>query len=108
YEVYYYYAAEQLQAVRSGPWKLFLPLENFSSHPHYKKGEGQKPLLFDVRKDPGSTINIADQEPDMVKNLMRLAEMAREDLGDLGKKGRGQRPAGKVEHPVPQVKDQRE
>ena len=28
YDVFYYYAQDQLQAVRSGPWKLFLPVEN--------------------------------------------------------------------------------
>jgi len=31
HEVYYYYL-DQLQAVRSGPWKLFLPLDGFVRH----------------------------------------------------------------------------
>ena len=31
---------DQLQAVRSGRWKLFLPLEKFDRHPHFKTGQG--------------------------------------------------------------------
>ena len=102
---YLYYNGEQLQAVRSGPWKLFVPLEKFNRHPHFKPGEGTKPLLFDVDADIACTENIADQERDIVADLLSIAEEARKDLGDTGIKGEGQRPAGKVENPVPQVKE---
>src|SRR5690606_10758849 len=40
WEVFAYYHLDQLQAVRSGPWKLFLPLEEFINHPRYRKGGG--------------------------------------------------------------------
>ena len=36
HEAFYYYQQDQLQAVRSGPWKLFLPVET-NRHPHFKK-----------------------------------------------------------------------
>jgi hypothetical protein len=39
----------------------------------------------------------------VVRRLMRLAERAREDLGDVDRTGQGQRPAGRVAKPVAQV-----
>ncbi|MEZ6048881.1 MAG: sulfatase [Planctomycetaceae bacterium] len=104
HQVYYYYAAQQLQAVRKENWKLFLPLENFNSHPYFKKGQEAKPLLFDLSNDSGSTTDVAENHPDIVADLMKLADAARQDLGDAGEKGTGQRPAGQIENPVPQVK----
>jgi arylsulfatase A-like enzyme len=101
YEVFYYYYAEQLQAVRSGPWKLFLPLKDFNQHPHFSERESSKPLLFNVVNDPSSTINRAGRYPDIVDQLMDLAEKAREDLGDMGLAGANQRIRGEIENPVP-------
>jgi len=83
---------------------LFLPLESFVRHPHFKPGQSGRPLLFDVQNDIGSTKNVAIDHPEVVKQLTELAEQARRDLGDLGKPGSGQRPPGKVEKPVAQVK----
>ncbi|WP_154901811.1 sulfatase family protein [Gimesia maris] len=101
YDGFYYYAMEQLQAVRKGPWKLFVPLKEFSRHPHFKKGEGSRPLLFNVVTDISSEHNVADQHPEIVKELMSLAEKARADLGDTNHPGANQRPAARVDHPVP-------
>jgi arylsulfatase A len=104
YEVFYYYQVEQLQAVRSGRWKLFLPIDNPVNHPHFKKDEATSPLLFDVVNDISSSVNVAEQHPDIVKSLMQLAENAREDLGDQGIKGKNIRPRGHVANPVPLIK----
>lgn len=101
YEVFYYYEADQLQAVRSGPWKLFVPLREFNQHPHFKKGMGEQPLLFNVVKDTSSKYNVADKYPQVVNKLMALAEKGRQDLGDKGRAGANQRPPGKIENPVP-------
>ena len=87
YEVFYYYASEQLQAVRSGPWKLFLPLASYSRHPHFTKGEKTQPLLFNVVDDIASTKNLANKHPEQVRRLTALAEIARADLGDRGQAG---------------------
>ena len=103
HEVFYYYASDQLQAVRSGPWKLFVPLEKFTQHPHFGRGEGSQPLLFNVVSDIGSTHNVAAEHPDVVTRLTALAEQARKDLGAVGRPGSGQRPAGYVDHPVPVI-----
>ena len=93
YEAFYYYAGPELQAVRSGPWKLFLPSRH---QPHYQRGEPVQPQLFDVVHDIGSTTNLAPQHPDIVQRLLALAEKAREDLGDIDRPGKHQRPAGHV------------
>lgn len=101
YDVFYYYAMDQLQAVRKGPWKLFVPLKEFTRHPHFKKGEKSKPLLFNVVTDIGSEHNVASQHPKIVKELMDLAEKGRADLGDSKRPGANQRKPGKIDHPVP-------
>jgi len=94
YTAFYYYYLDQLQAVRSGPWKLFLPVDDFVRHPHFKRGEPAQPLLFNLEDDIGSERNVASQHPDIVERLTRLAEVARADLGDVGVAGSGQRPPG--------------
>ena len=103
YEVFYFYSGSQLQAVRQGPWKLFLPLSTFASHPHFKRGERTEPLLFDVVNDVGSERNVAANHPEIVERLTALAQAAKEDLGDQELPGKGQRPPGKISgdpHPV--------
>ena len=103
YEAFYYYYMDQLQAIRSGPWKLFLPLENINRHPHFKKGQKATPLLFNVVEDIASAKNVADEHPEVVRRLTALAEKAREDLGDRGRPGKNQRPIGRCENPKPQI-----
>ncbi|MCA9070392.1 MAG: sulfatase-like hydrolase/transferase, partial [Planctomycetaceae bacterium] len=103
YEAFYYYQTKQLQAVRQGPWKLFLPLKDFQRHPHFKKGDSDKPLLFNLKDDIASQQNVAGNYPKIVEQLTRLAEQAKRDLGDEDHPGQNQRPPGKVENPKPQV-----
>lgn len=104
YEAFFYYYLDQLQAVRSGPWKLFLPLETFVRHPHFKRGTTNTPtLLFNVFEDAGSTNNVAEQHPNIVAQLKAYAEDMRQDLGDQGIRGRGIRPIGRVENPSPLI-----
>ena len=109
YEAFYYYERDQLQAVRSGPWKLFLPLSEFTKHPHYKRGKtsespGTVALLFDVQADIDCSTNVAADHPEVVARLTKLAEQARLDLGDRGRRGKGQRQPGKVSDPMPLLK----
>lgn len=101
YKAFYYYQMDQLQAVRSGPWKLFLPLEEFSRHPHFPKGGGSAPLLFNVVQDIASEHDVAAQHPDIVARLSNFAQQARQDLGDKGQTGAGQRaPGQRTERPA--------
>ena len=104
YRVFYYYDADQLQAVRSGPWKLFVPLESFRRHPHFKRGHSATPLLFNVVTDVGCTKDVAAEHPQVVARLMQLAQEARRELGDRGRRGAGQRAPGKIDHPTARVR----
>jgi arylsulfatase A len=105
YKIFYYYYTDQLQAVRRGPWKLFLPLKEFKQHPHFKNGDSSKPLLFNVVEDISSSHNMADEYPELVNELMVLADEARKDLGDLNTPGANQREAGKIKNPVPVLQE---
>lgn len=98
HEAFYYYRAAQLQAVRSGPWKLYLPLEHDA-----RTGEPQEARLYDVVTDPGETTNVVDQNPEVVREITQHAEKAREDLGDGDREGSGQRLVGRVNNPTPRV-----
>jgi arylsulfatase A-like enzyme len=86
-EVFYYYSGFQLQAVRSGPWKL-----------HLAKKE-----LYDLDSDIGEAENIAETMTDQVTQLTALAEAMKADLGLDGKDAPGVRPLGRVENPKPLI-----
>ncbi len=102
HEVFYYYFMSQLQAVRSGKYKLYLELEE-KQYGWTRKIIKAEMELFDLDKDPGEKINIVEQHPDIVKRLLELAEKAREDMGDFERPGKNARPAGWVDDPKPQV-----
>lgn len=103
HDAFYYYYLEQLQAVRSGPWKLFLPLERASRHPHFGRDKRITSLLFDVVTDPACSENVADRHPEVVQSLTELADRARQDLGDADRKGSGQRKPGYIEETTPRL-----
>jgi len=100
HEAFYYYQVDQLQAVRSGKWKLHLALKQ--KRKNWGKPTPDVPLqLYDLHADIGETNNVADKHPEVVKRLLALAQKARDDLGDIGREGKNQRPAGWVENPKP-------
>ena len=113
HEALFFYAGEELHAVRSGDWKLHFP------HPYLTTagapGRGGKPSewgkgaprsikdssmdaiasrhgqrvaqlelsLFNLRTDPGETRDVAAENPDVVARLSKLAEPIRAELGDM-------------------------
>ena len=100
---FFYYHMDQLQAVRSGPWKLYLPLES-------KRASGVKRLtaplqLFNVVEDVGETHELSVANPETVQRLLKLADQARTELGDENHAGKGQRPAGLAARPTARVKE---
>lgn len=108
HEAYYiYYANNQLQAVLSGRWKLFFP-HTYRTLDGKPGGSEGKPAnyanakteleLYDLQNDLGEKINVADKNPEVVERLQKLAELAREDLGDslTNRKGNGVREPGRV------------
>lgn len=106
HEAYYFYWGRELQAIRAGRWKLHFP------HAYRSLagagGSGGKPgpyvdrkiglSLFDLQADPGETTDVASQHPDVVARLSRLADAAREDLGDSAarRKGKNVREPGRL------------
>jgi len=96
HEAFYYYRMDQLQAVRSGKWKLHLPYEIRRKN----KVTKAQLKLYDLDADIGETTNVAEQNPDVARRLLALAEKARADLGDGNRKG-NQREAGLVVTPKP-------
>ena len=103
HEAFYYYQMDQLQAIRSGPWKLFVAMD--AKKRNWGKPEPAQPLkLFNLATDIHEDNNLATAKPDVVKRLLALAEKARRDLGDTGRPGVGQRKAGWVEKASPRLK----
>lgn len=99
---FFYYHMAQLQAVRAGDWKLYLPLEKKLA---IGAGKPQAaPLaLYDVRRDVAEQHEVSATHAEVVAELTRLAEGARRTLGDQDRPGVEQRPAGRVEQPTPQL-----
>ncbi len=100
HEAFFYYHVDQLQAVRSGSWKLYLPL----AAKRVNLGDGRAATdaeLYDLAADIGEETNLAAQRPEVVARLRQYAERARQELGDGDRAGTGQRPAGRVEAPTP-------
>jgi len=101
YEAFYYYYMGQLQAVRAGRWKLHLPLKG--KWQDFRGTAKPSPArLYDLETDVGETTNVAPRHPETVQRLLTLTEKAREDLGDVDREGKHQRPAGFVAQPKPQ------
>jgi arylsulfatase A-like enzyme len=101
HEAFYYYHGEQLQAVRSGPWKLHLALPARATLAAGKAAGPRRAQLFDVTRDPGEKEDLHATRPEIVARLEQAADAARAELGDTDRPGRGQRPAGWVADPRP-------
>jgi len=97
---FFYYHMEQLQAVRAGDWKLYLPLDGKFKNLS-RKPEAAPMALYDVRHDVSEQHEVSAQHPEVVQRLMQLAEKARADIGDIRHPGPGQREAGMVEKAAP-------
>jgi arylsulfatase A-like enzyme len=106
--LYYYYKENSLEAVRKGNWKLVFP-HNIRSYEGSMPGQDGYPgkikqidfqlALYDLRRDPGERYDVKNQYPEIMKELSKLADTAREDLGDdlTGYQGKNRREPGKVE-----------
>ncbi|HQR08253.1 MAG TPA: sulfatase [Gemmatales bacterium] len=106
HQALYYYWNKELQAVRSGPWKLHLP-HSYSSLKTTPGKDGAPgvyeqriiPLsLFHLMNDPEETTNLVEKEPSVVSRILKHVEQARHDLGDslTRQSGNGLREPGKL------------
>ncbi|MBA4409600.1 MAG: sulfatase [Bacteroidota bacterium] len=104
----YYYRKNSLEAIRKGDWKLVFAhpgrtyigyKPGFDGFPggtneNYPHEEG----LYDLRRDPGERYDVKEYYPEVVAELKKLSDEAREDLGDDIQKieGKNRREPGKV------------
>jgi arylsulfatase len=108
HEFYYYYEQNSLEAVQRDFWKLVLPHKS-RTYRNMKPGADRwpgptgtetitEPELYDLRRDPGEWYNVAQFNPEKVKELQTLAEEARKDLGDnlTNSMGANRRKAGTI------------
>jgi arylsulfatase len=109
-EFFYYYRRNSLEAVRQGEWKLvfahpgrtyegFLPGQNGQPGPNAEEHPAPA-ALYHLGRDPGERYDVAVQHPDVVAALEKLAERARQDMGDdlRHRPGSNRRPAGGLTH----------
>lgn len=89
---FFYYYVKQLQAVRIGKWKLYLPLTS---------PKVQALRLYDVQSDIAEKKDVSAKFPTLVAKITALADRARHELGDNDQVGTGQRSAGEVANPQP-------
>ena len=106
HEALFFWWGRELQAVRSGRWKLHFPHEYRSLDG--PAGSGGMPgrylqrsiglALFDLETDPPETRDVAAEHPEVVERLEALADEARIELGDSAteQKGRGVREPGRA------------
>lgn len=103
HEAFYYYWNGQLQAVRSGAWKLHAPHAYQALDVTGRDGRPGRYVerrigaaLYDLVADPGESRDVAARHPEIVRRLEALMERARGDLGDAlrGRAGANVRPAG--------------
>ncbi|MHC5026761.1 MAG: sulfatase family protein [Planctomycetota bacterium] len=102
----FYYRRNDLEAIRSGRWKLMLPhsyrsLTGEPGNDGSPNGYTQVPCgleLYDLEADISETTDLAAARPDVVERLMKHVEAARADLGDAltNRSGSGIREPGKI------------
>lgn len=98
HDAFFYYRLDQLQAVRSGKWKLHLPRTDQPANA--KKAAQEFPLqLYDLEADLAEEHNIAAMHPAVVEELQALATRCRSDLGEGPSPGPGCRAPGSVDNP---------
>ncbi|AWO02203.1 arylsulfatase [Chitinophaga alhagiae] len=103
----YYYGTNNLEAIRKGKYKLVFPHKGRTyknNLPGYDGFPGAQPsitvplALYDLSRDPGETLDVQQQFPEVVKELEALADQYRQTLGDDLKnmKGTERREPGRV------------
>ena len=97
---FYYYQHHYLRGVRKGDWKVMLKHEEGpeSVTARWKNHVDEKdaiPLtahqLYHLKDDIGETTDLSAKHPDKLAELLEIAELARRDVGDYNRIGKGSR-----------------
>ena len=91
-ELYFYYRQNELHAVRSGNWKLYFPrsYRTLNGKPGGKDGmpvkyeynEVKSNELYNLKEDPSEMKNVYIENIEKAKELEKMGENARQELGD--------------------------
>lgn len=103
--LYYYFNENSLDAVRKDNWKLVFPHEYLSyegalpgkdGYPGKNNKRKTGLALYNMRRDPGERYDVKSLYPEVVDELTKLSDRAREDLGDdlTGNPGKNRRKPG--------------
>jgi arylsulfatase A-like enzyme len=108
-EAYFiYYNRNELQAMVMDEWKLYFPHKYRVIAPDQEPRNDGFPLqytmtdvlemeLYHLPNDPGESVNVLYKHPDVLEKMMKIADKAREDMGDalLKKEGENSREPGR-------------
>lgn len=88
---FFFYQHQALRAVRQGDWKLHLPHSKLDRtkegklwQPHVPEKDRpyiEELTLYNLNQDIGETTNVAKENPEIVKQLLKLIDFAKSDLG---------------------------
>src|SRR5262249_56659072 len=73
------YHADEIFAVRRGPWKLHLKTINPAAGEKKPKVH-DPPLLFNLAFDPSERVNVAARHPELIQQLLNVIEQHRLDV----------------------------
>lgn len=108
-EFAYYYDRCSLKGIRKGQWVLTFPCVSQTYKRASAIGNDGWPgkyatdsvhlALYDLRTDPGETLDVKEKHPEVVEQLTAIAEKYRYEIGDdlTKQKGTEIRPAAKVD-----------
>lgn len=106
----YYYRKNNLEGIRKGNWKLVFAHPGRTYHGFQPGTDGFpgkvnenfsfEEGLYDLRRDPGEQYDVKAFYPEVVAELKKLADEAREDLGDdlTGNPGKNRREPGRIKN----------
>ena len=99
--VWHYFRGNNLEAVRSGPWKLAIRPQSLGMGIKEKPEDllTREVRLYNLEEEIGERTNVAAQHPEVVSRLQMLADEMIADVGS-GRAGPGVRKPGEVNNPV--------
>lgn len=107
-EFVYYYDRCSLKGIRKGQWVLTFPCISqtykkasaigYDGWPGKYASDSVRLALYDLRTDPGETLDVKEKYPEIVKQLTEIADHYRNEIGDdlTHHAGTEIRPAAKV------------
>lgn len=84
FNFFYSYFDNQASAIRKNAWKLHVRIGSQTKNNYGFTASRETPLLFQVEKDLGERINVADQRPEKVSELLADLEIFEKQIKKEG------------------------